>query len=97
VLRNKIRFISPRRRLLSISPDVSVNDHPSYCSFAYSNLACFRIGMSGSASFNIKLRANDGACVGTTCTFAVGSNPAGVAFDGAYIWVANSGSNNLVV
>ena len=26
---------------------------PLYCSFAYSALACFRMGMSGSASFQI--------------------------------------------
>ena len=28
-----------------------VNDEENYCSFAYSPLACFRMGMSGSASF----------------------------------------------
>jgi hypothetical protein len=46
-----------------------------------------------------RLRANDGACVvngivqsgPTTCSFAVGSNPAGIAFDGANLWVANTG------
>ena len=27
--------------------------------------------------------------------FAVGSNPIGVAFDGANIWVANNGSDNV--
>jgi DNA-binding beta-propeller fold protein YncE len=41
-----------------------------------------------------KLRASDGACVGT-CTFAVGASPFGVAFDGANIWVANYGSNTV--
>ena len=39
-----------------------------------------------------KLRASDGALLGT---FAVGSNPHGVAFDGANIWVANFSSNNV--
>jgi DNA-binding beta-propeller fold protein YncE len=33
-----------------------------------------------------KLRASDGTVLGT---FAVGSNPVGVAFDGANIWVGN--------
>jgi len=28
-------------------------------------------------------------------TFTVGTNPVGVAFDGANIWVANAGSNNV--
>jgi len=48
-----------------------------------------------------KLRASDGTCNGvanppgssvTACSFAVGSYPMGVAFDGANIWVANAGS-----
>ncbi len=30
-----------------------------------------------------------------TTTFSVGTNPVGVAFDGANIWVANRGSNNV--
>src|SRR5439155_895412 len=30
---------------------ISEADPPNYCSFAYSALACFRMGMSGSASF----------------------------------------------
>ena len=35
-----------------------------------------------------KLRASDGACVGT-CTFTVGGEAeGGVAFDGTYIWVS---------
>jgi hypothetical protein len=41
-----------------------------------------------------KLRASDGACVGT-CTFPAGSGPRAVAFDGANIWVANEASNNV--
>ena len=39
-----------------------------------------------------KLRASDGANLGT---FAVGSQPAAVTFDGANIWVANSGSGDV--
>ncbi len=39
-----------------------------------------------------KLRANDGAPLGT---FAVGAGPTSVAFDGANIWVTNQGSNNV--
>jgi hypothetical protein len=38
-----------------------------------------------------KLRASDGALLGT---FAAGSQPIGVAFDGTNIWVANLASNN---
>ena len=34
-----------------------------------------------------KLNASDGALVGT---YTVGSNPLGIAFDGANIWVANT-------
>ena len=30
-----------------------------------------------------------------TTKFTVGNTPAAVAFDGAYIWVANQGSNNV--
>ncbi|HET7441213.1 MAG TPA: hypothetical protein VFJ47_07925, partial [Terriglobales bacterium] len=41
-----------------------------------------------------KLRASDGACVGT-CTFAVGSSPFGVAFDGAHILVTIQGRNSV--
>jgi hypothetical protein len=36
-----------------------------------------------------KLRASDGALLGT---FAVGTNPSALAFDGANIWVANFGN-----
>ena len=39
-----------------------------------------------------KLRANDGANLGT---FTVGELPAGIAFDGANIWVANEVSGNV--
>jgi len=39
-----------------------------------------------------KLRASDGTVLGT---FSVGSQPIGVAFDGANIWVANQLSNNV--
>ena len=39
-----------------------------------------------------KLRARDGTVLGT---FAVGSAPVGVRFDGTNVWVANSGSNNV--
>jgi len=39
-----------------------------------------------------KLRASDGALLGT---FAAGSGPGRMAFDGANIWVANYGSNNV--
>jgi DNA-binding beta-propeller fold protein YncE len=39
-----------------------------------------------------KLRAADGANLGT---FAAGTSPFGVAFDGANIWVANAGSNTV--
>jgi DNA-binding beta-propeller fold protein YncE len=39
-----------------------------------------------------KLRASDGANLGT---FPVGTEPYGVAFDGANIWVANSISNTV--
>ncbi|MBK6749071.1 MAG: hypothetical protein IPG67_03445 [Acidobacteria bacterium] len=40
-----------------------------------------------------KLRATDGLILGT---FAVGSNPHGVGFDGANMWVANGVSNNVI-
>jgi hypothetical protein len=40
-----------------------------------------------------KLRASDGTLLGT---FHVGTGPAGVIFDGAYIWVVNHGNNNVV-
>ena len=46
-------------------------------------------------SFTVtKLRASDGACVGT-CTFSVGPGPFEVAFDGANIWVANFFGNTV--
>lgn len=35
--------------------------------------------------------------IATTTTFGVGTNPAGVAFDGANIWVVNHGSGNVNV
>jgi hypothetical protein len=41
-----------------------------------------------------KLRASDGACVGT-CMFSVGNSPTGLAFDGANIWVANALDNTV--
>jgi DNA-binding beta-propeller fold protein YncE len=39
-----------------------------------------------------KLRASNGEVLGTV---AVGSNPDGMAFDGANIWVANESSNTV--
>jgi DNA-binding beta-propeller fold protein YncE len=39
-----------------------------------------------------KLRASDGALVGT---YAVGTQPFGFAFDGANIWVANYGGDTV--
>ena len=39
-----------------------------------------------------KLRASDGTVLGT---FAVGTQPMGVAFDGANIWVTNDVSNTV--
>ena len=46
-------------------------------------------GPSGTVS---KLRISDGQTLGV---FAVGSQPSGLAFDGANIWVANAGSNTV--
>jgi DNA-binding beta-propeller fold protein YncE len=51
-----------------------------------------------------KLRASDGACAGvanppgsdvSACSVAVGSQPYGVAFDGANIWVTNYNSSTV--
>jgi DNA-binding beta-propeller fold protein YncE len=39
-----------------------------------------------------KLRAIDGAALGN---FAVGTSPNSLAFDGANVWVTNSGSNTV--
>jgi YVTN family beta-propeller protein len=45
------------------------------------------------AGFGCSLRqASDGTPLGT---FAAGRSPGGIAFDGANIWVANSGSNDV--
>ena len=50
------------------------------------------------------LRASDGTCNSvanppgssvTACSFAVGSTPYGVAFDGANIWVTNYNSSTV--
>jgi DNA-binding beta-propeller fold protein YncE len=40
----------------------------------------------------VKVRTSDGAILGT---FAVGTNPIAVAYDGANVWVANINSNNV--
>jgi hypothetical protein len=37
---------------------------PNYCIFAYSALTCFRIGMSGSASFQMVRKSWNGQSVG---------------------------------
>jgi len=51
-----------------------------------------------------KLQASDGTCNGVAnppgsdvaaCSFAVGSFPIGVAFDGANVWVTNAGSGTV--
>jgi hypothetical protein len=39
-----------------------------------------------------KLRASDGALIGT---YNTGTNPMGLAFDGTHIWTANGGSNSV--
>jgi DNA-binding beta-propeller fold protein YncE len=41
-----------------------------------------------------KLRASDGA-VQPGSPFTAGTNPFGIAFDGANVWVANYGSNTV--
>ena len=41
-----------------------------------------------------KIRASDGAILGT---FAVGSFPFGIAFDGANIWVVNNDNPGTVI
>jgi DNA-binding beta-propeller fold protein YncE len=40
------------------------------------------------------LRTSNGTVLGT---FAVGSFPSGMAFDGVYVWVANSSSATLSI
>ena len=40
------------RGLVSFDNNFKKTDPSPYCNFAYSALACFRIGMSGSASFH---------------------------------------------
>ena len=50
------------------------------------------IWVANSAGTVTKLRASDGAVLGT---FAVGTQPYGVAFDGANVWVTNNGSNTV--
>jgi DNA-binding beta-propeller fold protein YncE len=39
-----------------------------------------------------KLRASDGALIGT---FPTGQFPEGAAFDGANVWVVNAGNNTV--
>jgi DNA-binding beta-propeller fold protein YncE len=48
---------------------------------------------NGGSNTATKLRASDGAVLGT---FSVGKFPIGVAFDGTNIWVANGESNNVM-
>ncbi len=51
------------------------------------------IWVANSVSNNVtKLRASDGACVGT-CTYPAGNFPVAVAFDGTNIWVSNFPNN----
>jgi DNA-binding beta-propeller fold protein YncE len=40
----------------------------------------------------VKLRSSDGTNLGG---FPTGAYPAGIAFDGAFIWVANVGSGTV--
>ena len=47
---------------------------------------------NGGSNTVTRLRASDGAIVGT---FSVGEFPIGLAFDGANIWVTNSDSDNV--
>jgi len=47
---------------------------------------------NGSSNTITKLRASDGALLGT---FSTGHNPLGLAFDGANIWVGNVGDNTV--
>ena len=51
------------------------------------------IWVANGGSDNVtKLRASDGAALGT---FLVGSSPDAVAFDGTSIWVANADSHDV--
>ena len=65
-----------------------MGSHPCGIAFDGAN-----IWVANHGSNNVsKLRASDGAVLGT---YAVGAVPSGIAFDGANIWVANHGSNNV--
>ncbi len=50
------------------------------------------MGTNNVSSSVMKLRPSDGTLLGT---FTAGTNPWGVAFDGANIWVTNNTSNNV--
>src|ERR1700692_657932 len=61
----------------------SVGNSPAGVTFDGANIWVTNVG----SNTVTKLRANDGAPLGT---FSVGSGPGGVAFDGANIWVTNA-------
>src|ERR1022692_1251658 len=65
---------------------------PSEVAFDGANIWVTNTGIdnSNSGSTITKIRANDGAVLGT---FAAGAAPAGVAFDGANIWVTDYAGN----
>jgi YVTN family beta-propeller protein len=50
------------------------------------------ISVSSAIGEVTKLRASDGVVQGT---FDVGDTPSGIAFDGANVWIANAGNNNV--
>jgi len=81
---------SQRWDLLKGQASFNVGTSPRGMAFDGSNIWV----ANGGENTVTKLRASDGACVGT-CTFSVGTTPNFLAFDGANIWVANSGSNNV--
>jgi hypothetical protein len=53
-------------------------------------------GMRNTAAGTLVMKDSPGDCQDTALgTFAVGTNPVGIAFDGAHMWVANEGSGNV--
>ena len=80
-----------QRRWDLLEQRVSVGNGPQFAAFDGANIwVANRLNNTVT-----KLRASDGACIGT-CTFAVGSSPNGIEFDGANIWVANNVGSGTV-
>jgi hypothetical protein len=83
-------------RKIRTSDGVTVGVFPACCSPKNMAFDGANIWVTQGSHSVTKLRANDGANLGTFSVGSATSSPSGIAFDGANIWVTTIGDNTVI-